>query len=109
MHCKEKKIARSIVLAPWVSETSIEVLQGQLYGSAGEKRGSHASTRGGTEKGDGSKEVELSYWGTCADVSVLQFKECEREQDEMVAGESSSLLSGDVLFRGSLQVRVLSR
>lgn len=47
-----------------------------------------------------SEELEMSWWSISAYVSPLQLKDCEREENEIVAEERSSLPSGEPAVQG---------
>lgn len=55
--------------------------------SGEEKRASRLRIREGTEMDGASQELEMLWWRTYSDVPLLQLRECDREEHEMVEDE----------------------
>lgn len=58
---------------------------------------------------EGTDELEVSCWRTCADVLLWKLKESQDGQNEIVVEEKSLLPGTTLLFRATLQVIMLRR
>lgn len=53
------------------------------------------------ERAEGSEKLDISWWRICVDLSLLQFRENEYEEDQAVVVEQSSLQCGVPAVHGS--------
>lgn len=98
--CKKMNSAKCIVSSSWLSKTSIEVSVARDVNLREIEEKIAQAQKKLLNRVEHSKELNMSCWRTCADVSLLQFWKREREKHKTVLKEQSSLQSWLPVGRG---------